>query len=162
MREAVLAELGLMPLWQLRPLPAEAAEKALPDMSSAVGELIVIKVLGENGVPGWILMCEEITGEATLLFANMLRAMRLRQVETMLFAYAQLSETVVSNGVQWIWLMGEAVVSRIFDKALQLPLSNHVSTWQNLPVLISSHPREFLLRPQEKAALWSAWCTRFV
>lgn len=162
MREAVLAELGLMPLWQLRPLPAGAAENKLPCTLSADGELIVVKVLRENGTSGWVLMSEEITGDATILFANMLRAMRLRQVETMPLEYAELSETITSHGVQWVWLMGEAIVHLILDTELSLPLSSQVSNWQNLPVLMSSHPRELLLGPQEKAGLWSAWCAHFV
>lgn len=162
MREAVLAELGLMPLWQLRPLSAQAANNALPDMALAVEELIVIKVLGEKGVPGWVLMSEEITGEATILFANMLRAMRLRQVETMPLEYARLSVTVASNDVQWVWLMGDALVPLLIGSERSLPLSNQIPTWQNLPVLMSSHPQKLLLHPQEKAGVWSAWCNHFM
>ena len=59
MREAVLEELGLMPLWRLRPISECVPESIVQNsesLTSAGAELTVVAVLRADGAPGWVLM----------------------------------------------------------------------------------------------------------
>ena len=153
MYEAILEELGLMPVWQLRPKLA-AAHELLAD-----AELMVINIQREDGVRGWVVMSEGLAEDAAVLFANMLQAMHLRQDETMQLAYAQLLEPANNGGVQWVWLLGESLAQRMLATESSVAVSSQpILQWQNLPVFVSTHPRELLLRPQEKAIVWARWC----
>lgn len=146
MREAVLEELGLMPLWQLRSAVDVMPDVSAPDqeLDALTGtELTVITVLREDGAPGWVLMGDALADEAAVLFTNMLGAMRLRQSETRQVAYAQLNQALATSRVQWVWGVGETAA------ALET----------GLPVFVSVHPRELVSKPQLKSEVWANWCS---
>lgn len=157
MHEAILEELGLMPLWQLRQqtMNAPVIAGSLPIST----ELIIVPVRREDAAPGWVVMDEPLPDDAAVLFANMLRAMRLHQADSMQIADVQLRDMVISYGVSWIWLVGEGVAQRVLETTSPLAaLSAEVLQWQHLPVFVSLHPRELVLRPQDKAGVWVGWC----
>lgn len=147
MREAVLDELGLMPLWRLRSL-AEAMPDALVQSEEssipADAELTVMDVLRADGARGWVLMQKAPVDEAAVLFSNMLNAMRLRKTGSRLIDYTRLSESMASGDVQWLWQAGEIAAHPVFESGV--------------PVFVSAHPGELMARPLAKAELWADWC----
>lgn len=147
MREAVLEELGLMPLWRLRPISECVPERIVQNsesLTSAGAELTVVAVLRADGAPGWVLMEKALTDDAAVLFSNMLNAMRLRKTGVRQIDYALLSEAVTASGVQWLWAAGE------------------MTAWykpeNSVPLFVSVHPDELMARPLVKAEIWADWC----
>lgn len=147
MREAVLEELGLMPLWRLRPI-SEAVPDIFPETESLIpmaAELTVVDVLRADGARGWVLMEEVLAGDAVVLFSNMLNAMRLRKTGIRQIDYARLSESMITSGVQWLWVTGEMA-------------ARHTSE-SGVPLFVSVHPDELVAKPLAKAEVWADWCS---
>ena len=148
LREAVLSELELMPLWRLR-----SSSGGL--VSVPLAELTAVTLLRADGTAGWLLLAEPLVGDAAVLFANILRAMRVQQGASVQIESARLATAVVRNGLSWLWLMGETVTQNV----LALPLAAASGQrWQGLPVLLSEHAQTLLAQPAGKAKLWMDWC----
>ncbi|MDR3392805.1 MAG: hypothetical protein P4L77_13840 [Sulfuriferula sp.] len=158
MREAILEELGLMPLWQLRRSADETADAAAPALG-IVADLTVVSVSHDNGLAGWILLDEALSGDEMVLFANLLQAMRLRQAGIAEFAYAGLPQAAEASQTQWVWVMGVKLAQQMLENDLPaVELVRQSWRWQGLPLFASARPRELILHPQDKAGLWAGWC----
>jgi hypothetical protein len=158
MREAILEELGLMPLWQLRRSAAADAEVIEPaaDTGSA---LTVVSVSRDNGPAGWILLDEVLAVDAAVLFTNMLQAMHLHEVGTMQCTYDGLPAAAVESQPQWLWVTGATLAQRMLKSDTPAAgLIRQTWRWQDLPVFVSARPRELLAHPQDKAEVWAGWC----
>jgi DNA polymerase III psi subunit len=128
MREAILAELGLMPMWQLRPTQMVDAPV-----------YTAMSLQSDDGKLGWLLLSEALTAETEQLLMNILAACQL----TALSAPQQLSADMLSIDDTWLWLAGvQAVSGMVENKALFMSVS--------LPYLLA--------HPAYKAMLWTDWC----
>lgn len=148
MREAVLDELGLMPLWRLRSLAGAMPDALVQSEEFSIpadAELTVVDVLRADGARGWVLMQKAPVDEAAILFSNMLNAMRLRETGSRLIDYTRLSESMASGDVQWLWLAGEISAHPVFESGVS--------------IFVSVHPGELMTRPLAKAELWADWCS---
>ncbi|ARU31361.1 hypothetical protein CAP31_06480 [Sulfuriferula sp. AH1] len=150
MREAVLEELGLMPLWRLRPISETVPDAILQSSESltpADVELTVVDVLRADGAHGWVLLEKALTGDAAVLFSNMLDAMGLRKTGLRQINYARLNESVTASGVQWLWVVGEKAARHMSESGVPLSL------------FVSVHPDELVIKPLAKAEVWAGWCS---
>ena len=148
LRETVLSELELMPLWRLR-------DKSAESVSEPLAELTLVVLSRVDGASGWLLIAEPLADDAAVLFINILRAMRLQQGASRRITSAQLAAEVAGNEVSWLWLMGAAVAQSV----MALPLAAAVrQQWQGLPVLLSEHAQVLSVQPAAKAKLWADWC----
>lgn len=148
MHEAMLEELGLMPLWQLRSKPVPVTQR-----------LTVLEVQAVDGSLGWLLMEETQAEDESTLLSNMLRAMYLQQRTSRQLEEALLPDAIKNTQVQWVWILGESLAQRLLlTLSSVVDESRQVLQWQNLSAFASLHPRELLLCPQRKAELWAAWC----
>lgn len=148
MHEAILEELGLMPLWQLR-------SKLLP-----IQQLVtVFEVQAVDGGLGWLLMDAALAEDESALLINMLRAMYLQQRASQQLEEALLPDAVNNMQVQWVWILGESLAQRLL-KTVESVVdgSPQILQWQNLPVFASLPLRELLLQPHKKAEVWAGWC----
>ncbi|NOT17735.1 MAG: hypothetical protein HOP20_06670 [Sulfuriferula sp.] len=128
MREAILAELGLMPMWQLRP-PQTVVAPVYTAMS----------LQRDDGKLGWLLLSEALTAETEQLLMNILAACQL----TALSAPQQLGADMLSIDDAWLWLAGVQTVGVMVE---------------NKQAFVSVSLSDLLAHPAYKAVLWTDWC----
>ena len=132
MREAILAELGLIPLWQIRPV------QAVPQ----AGEYIVIALLRDDGKSGRLVMNAPLTENTASLLANVLASFRLQAVSSPQTASADFTELPAE--VTWLWLAG-------------VPLTQ-CRMVANMPVFVSVGLTDVVGNATQKSTLWADWC----
>ncbi|HET9114225.1 MAG TPA: DNA polymerase III subunit psi [Burkholderiales bacterium] len=143
---AVLAELELMPLWQLR------TARCNPDRRIS-GPLTAMPVSTRQGAEGWALVSRPLDEEEKALFMNLLFAMKLRCGEDISVDHAKLQAEAAAGRISWLWLIGKDAVSML---GMTSPAESPM--WQELTVFISAHPAEMLSHPELKREFWGNWC----
>jgi hypothetical protein len=131
MREAILAELGLMPLWLPR-----------AEQSQATGNYLAVVLQRNDGKLGWCVTATPFTGDAEILFANVcegLELQRLTEPQAVDNSFMHLPEEV-----EWLWLSG-----------LQRDKCDIVA---DMPVFESVGIFELASHAALKAKLWADWC----
>ncbi|BBP00442.1 DNA polymerase III subunit psi [Sulfuriferula nivalis] len=131
MREAILAELGLMPLWQIR---AEQPQAAM--------EYAAIVLQRDDGITGLFVTDASWADDVEILFTNVCDALRVQKLVDPQTVSNDL--TLSSGDVGWLWLAGvqkdECVISA------------------DMPVFTSVKMGELVGNAELKAGLWSDWC----
>ncbi|MHB0989995.1 MAG: hypothetical protein ACYC3O_01420 [Burkholderiales bacterium] len=143
---AVLAELELLPLWQLR------AARCIP-AHQGFGPLTAMPVSTRQGAEGWALLSRPLDGDEETLFTNLLFAMKLRYGDNIAVDPEKLLEEGGRGRISWLWLIGEATAS-----LLDTTSSAVVPAWKDLAVFVSAHPAEMLSQPELKSKFWVDWC----
>ncbi len=143
---AVLAELELMPLWQLRTARCNADQQVSVPLTA-----LPISTL--EGTEGWALLSRPLASDEETLFMNLLVAMKLRYGDNIAIDPEKLQEEAGQARISWIWLIGEAKASW-----LDMTSSAVGTAWKDLNVFISAHPAEMLLKPELKSKFWVDWC----
>ncbi|MFA5170494.1 MAG: hypothetical protein WC426_02930 [Sulfuriferula sp.] len=131
MREAILAELGLMPLWQVR---AEQSQ-------SMVGYVATI-LQRDDGKTGWLVADAPWTGDVEILSANVCDALGLRKLGESQVVSDNLMQ--LPGEVAWLWLSGVQP-----DKCVIAA---------DVPVFASVDMGELVGNAVLKAKLWADWC----
>jgi DNA polymerase III psi subunit len=131
MREAILAELGLMPLWQVRAEP-----------SQPVAQYVAIVLQRDDGKTGLFVTDPSWADDVEILFTNVCDALSMQKLVDPQTVTNDL--TLSSAEVGWLWLAGvqkdECVISA------------------DMPVFTSVKMGELVGNTQLKAELWADWC----
>lgn len=132
MREAILAELGLMPLWKIRPTPVVAQ----------AGAYVAIALQRDDRKSGWLVMDTPLTEDAASLLTNVLAAFKLQMVGAPQTVTPDLTE--LTGDIAWLWLAGVQPAQ--------------CSIVANMPVFTSVGLPDVVGNAMQKATLWADWC----
>ena len=182
-REDVLRELELLPIWTLRaPLPNQATAEsmqAVPVEAAALNivepakieqvpiEQAVIEPSPAVSIPAVFITSDdkkwafvlpaELTGQATDLFNNILRALHINKTQTI--HTQQLVKELANLEVGVIVAMGEEMAQQLFASAQTLEnLRGKIQTVNGLPIMATYHPNELLQYAFNKAKTWDDLC----
>ena len=177
-REDVLRELELLPVWTLRaPLPNQAAVEPIQVMpveaatlkivESVVIEQAIIETPQTVSSPAVFIISDdkkwafvlpaELTGQAADLFNNILRALHINKTQTS--QTQQLVKDIAGLEVGVIVAMGEEMARLLFASAQTLEnLRGKIHTVNGLPIMATYHPNELLQHALNKAKTWDDLC----
>ncbi len=145
---ALLVELELMPLWQLRESCREPA-------SIATDAWTAVEISTAQGADGWALLPRPLSGDEETLFTNLLFAMQLQRGADIEVDRAGLLDAAERNTISWLWLAGAEAANKL-DIVPLTAVSKAI--WKDLPVFFSAHPADLLAQPELKGRLWADWC----
>jgi DNA polymerase III psi subunit len=131
MREAILVELGLMPLWQIR---AEQPQAAM--------EYVAIVLQRDDGKTGLFVTDASWTDDVEILFMNVCDALRVHKLVDPQIVSNDL--TLLASEAGWLWLAGVQKDACVIAA--------------DMPVFTSVKMGELVGNAQLKAGLWTDWC----
>lgn len=172
MREDVLRELELLPVWRLRApnaAPIEFVQKPAEAQKST--EVKAVEIIEKPQIPFvteksiYVLVSDDkkwafvlpkaLTGEAEALFNNILLALQVNKTHT---------ETLANlANVKVTLAMGEAVAQKLLasaDTIEQLRGKTHAfeNDAGNIPFVVTYHPNDLLQHLASKANMWDDLC----
>ena len=167
-REDVLRELELLPVWSLRAPNASTVEltRKLVEVQkntevkvaeiiekpqlSPVTEKSVYLLVSDDKKWAFVLP-EALTGEAEVLFNNILLALHINKTHNETLAHLTSAKVIVAMGAA----AGQSLLAST-DSLEQLRGKAHVV--ENVPLVVTYHPNDLLQHLANKAKMWDDLC----
>ncbi len=167
-REDVLRELELLPVWRLRApkaSPVEFTQKLVevqknnevkvteiiekPQLSPVTEKSVYLLVSDDKK---WaFVLPEALTGEAEVLFNNILLALHINKTHTEILAHLTSAKVIVA--------MGEQAAQQLLNSTESIEsLRGKAHVVENVPLVVTYHPNDLLQHLANKAKMWDDLC----
>ncbi len=167
-REDVLRELELLPVWRLRApkaSPVEFTQKPVETQKNTevkVAEIIEkpqlspvteksVYLLVSDDKKWAFVLPEALTGEAEVLFNNILLALHINKTHTETLAHLTNTKVIVA--------MGEQAAQQLLNSTESIEsLRGKAHVVENVPLVVTYHPNDLLQHLANKAKMWDDLC----